>query len=253
MSSFLIDSSKPPSNNNNITLQQQDKSKSKEESAAYLVKATFMITYILLLTTATITFIEAMRTDNPLIRHIFNLETCISLVASYFYSVFVAQLEGFEKEKKPIDWATMTKTRYIDWAITTPLMLLVLCAFLANESKTTVHLSTISMVVLLNYIMLYFGYLGETGAMDRMSACIGGFVPFAGLYYLIYNAFIVTGEGINKYFLFPLYLVFWTGYGLVYLLDESYKNIAMNVLDCISKCFIGIALWIYYTNIIPAL
>jgi bacteriorhodopsin len=253
MSSFLIDSSKPPSNNNNITLQQQDKSKSKEESAAYLVKATFMITYILLLTTATITFIEAMRTDNPLIRHIFNLETCISLVASYFYSVFVAQLEGFEKEKKPIDWATMTKTRYIDWAISTPLMLLVLCAFLANESKTTVHLSTISMVVLLNYIMLYFGYLGETGAMDRMSACIGGFVPFAGLYYLIYNAFIVTGEGINKYFLFPLYLVFWTGYGLVYLLDESYKNIAMNVLDCISKCFIGIALWIYYTNIIPAL
>ena len=190
MSSFLIDSSKPPSNNNNITLQQQDKSKSKEESAAYLVKATFMITYILLLTTATITFIEAMRTDNPLIRHIFNLETCISLVASYFYSVFVAQLEGFEKEKKPIDWATMTKTRYIDWAITTPLMLLVLCAFLANESKTTVHLSTISMVVLLNYIMLYFGYLGETKQVNKPIADAFGFVSFFAMFYLIYYKYI---------------------------------------------------------------
>jgi bacteriorhodopsin len=254
MSSFITESSNQSNtNNNNVILSQQPQPKSKEETVAHLVKASFMITYILLLTTATITFIEALRTENPLIRHIFNLETCISLVASYFYSVFVAQLDTFEKEKKMIDWETMTKTRYIDWAITTPLMLLVLCAFLANESKTILHFTTIGIVVVLNYIMLYLGYLGETGVMDRTTACIGGFVPFAGLFYLIYKSFIVTGEGFNKYFLFPLYLVFWTGYGLVYLLEESYKNIAMNILDCISKCLIGIALWIYYTNIIPAL
>jgi hypothetical protein len=260
MSSFLTDSNQNQILNNNSNLQNtnqpkkhSESEKSKEETAAYLVKASFMITYILLLTTATVTFIEAMRTENPLIRHIFNLETCISLVASYFYSVFVAQLDAFEKEKKPIDWATMTKTRYIDWAITTPFMLLVLCAFLANESKTTVHLSKISMIALLNYVMLYVGYLGETGGLDRMTACIGGFLPFAGLFYLIYDSFIIPGEGFNKYFLFPLYVVFWAGYGFVYLLDESYKNIAMNVLDCISKCLIGLALWLYYTNIIPAL
>lgn len=256
MSSFLTDSTQTPNSNKISGLQtpiKKEPEKSKEENAAYLVKASFMITYILLLTTATVTFIEALRTENPLIRHIFNLETCISLVASYFYSVFVAQLDAFEKDKKPIDWETMTKTRYIDWAITTPLMLLVLCAFLANESKTTLHFSTVSIIVFLNYVMLYFGYLGETGALDRMTACIGGFIPFAGLYYLIYNSFIVSGEGFDKYFLFPLYLVFWAGYGFVYLLEESYKNIAMNILDCISKCLIGIALWLYYTNIIPVL
>ena len=38
------------------------------------VKFSFMITYTLLLTTATITFIEAMRTTNPNVRHVLNLE-----------------------------------------------------------------------------------------------------------------------------------------------------------------------------------
>lgn len=36
------------------------------------VKFSFMITYTLLLTTATITFIEAMRTNNSNVRHILN-------------------------------------------------------------------------------------------------------------------------------------------------------------------------------------
>ena len=40
----------------------------------------FMITYIILLTTGTITFIEALRTNSPQIRHIFNLETAISVI-----------------------------------------------------------------------------------------------------------------------------------------------------------------------------
>ena len=35
----------------------------------------FTLTYILLITTGTITLIEALRTKIPLVRHIFNLET----------------------------------------------------------------------------------------------------------------------------------------------------------------------------------
>ena len=41
----------------------------------------FTLTYILLLTTGTITLIEALRTKIPLVRHIFNLETVISVIA----------------------------------------------------------------------------------------------------------------------------------------------------------------------------
>ena len=56
------------------------------------VRYTFYITYALLMTTATITFIEATRTSNPQIRHILNLETCISIVAAFFYSMFIKKI-----------------------------------------------------------------------------------------------------------------------------------------------------------------
>ena len=92
------------------------------------VKYSFMVSYILLLTTGTICFIEAMRTKVPMIRHIFNLETCVSVVAAYFYYLFIEKIKEYEAEKKPINWEEMTEIRYLDWAITTPLMLIVLCA-----------------------------------------------------------------------------------------------------------------------------
>lgn len=258
MSSFLTETpqtnnSKLIINNSNQTADNDPKPANKQvnKQSNYLVKASFMITYILLLTTGLITFIEAMRTQNPLVRHIFNLETCISLVAGYFYSVFVGQLDQYEREHVPINWDIIAKNRYIDWAITTPMMLLVLCVFLASESKTVVHLTTIVLIMIFNYIMLYIGYLGETKVLDRFTACISGFVPFLLLFYLIFKNYVVISKGIGKYWLFLFYLFFWSLYGLVYLLEESYKNIAMNILDCIAKCLVGIALWMYYIKIIP--
>ena len=41
------------------------------------VKLTFYITYVFLMTTSTITFIEAIRTNDSKVRHILNIETCI--------------------------------------------------------------------------------------------------------------------------------------------------------------------------------
>ena len=54
-----------------------------------LIDNSFYITYVFLMTTATITFIEAIRTKDIKIRNILNLETCISVVAAVFYSKFV--------------------------------------------------------------------------------------------------------------------------------------------------------------------
>jgi bacteriorhodopsin len=249
--SKLIINNSNQNTNNNGKLENKPTPVSAQVSKDYLVKASFMITYILLLTTGLITFIEAMRTQNPLVRHIFNLETCISLVAGYFYSVFVGHLDNCERERIPINWDIITYNRYIDWAITTPMMLLVLCVFLANESKSVVHLTTIFLIMIFNYIMLYIGYLGEINVLDRFTACIGGFIPFFIVFYLIFTNYVVISKGIGKYWLFVFYLFFWSLYGLVYLLEESYKNIAMNALDCISKCLVGIALWMYYIKIIP--
>ena len=224
--------------------------RSTEKPTGSYVKFSFTLTYIFLLTTATITFIEAIRTPNPMVRHVLNLETCISVVAGYFYSSFVSQISKSESENIPIDWSTLTKTRYLDWSITTPMMLLALCTVLANEIGQHVHLSTILLVVALNYAMLFIGYLGEKGTLSRIAAMIGGFVPFGIMYYLIYRAFVRPKKSKVNRVLFGIYLAVWTCYGFVYLLNDSNKNIAMNVLDLTAKCMIGLGLWVYYTKII---
>ena len=202
---------------------------------------TFHLTYVVLLTTGTITFIEALRTADPMVRHILNLETCISIIAAYFYSVFLEKIKG------PYTWPEITKIRYLDWSITTPIMLLALCLAMTYNVGKHLHLSLILTVVCLNYLMLGVGYLGETQRLPRIEASIIGFIPFFFMFWLIYG--LIDKSVANK-ILFWLYFVVWSMYGLVYLLDDETKQILTNILDLIAKCFIGLGLWAYYTHIV---
>ena len=215
------------------------------DNKKYLLKNTFSITYTLLLTTAIITFIEAIRTPNPKIRHILNLETCITFVASYFYSIFMTQIN-----EKYVNWSHITQTRYIDWSITTPMMLLALCLVLSMNTDTVIHLKIFFLIVLLNYIMLLFGYLGEIKTIERIYATIFGFIAFLLMYFIIFINFVKPKYSMANYVLFGIYFIVWSLYGIVYLFDEEYKNMITNILDLIAKCIIGLGLWVYYTNII---
>ena len=57
----------------------------------------FYITYAFLVTTGTITFIESLRTQIEPMRHILNLETCISIVAAFFLWKFY---QYFKRKKR---------------------------------------------------------------------------------------------------------------------------------------------------------
>ena len=210
-----------------------------------LLKNSFSITYTLLLTTTIITFIEAIRTPNPKIRHILNLETCISFVASYFYTLFITQIKD-----KNIDWNSITQTRYIDWSITTPMMLLALCLVLSMNIGTSIHLKTIITIVILNYAMLFFGYLGEIKTIGIYLAVTLGFIAFFLMFFIIYVNFVKPKYSRANYILFGIYFVIWSMYGVVYLFDEENKNIITNILDLNAKCLVGLGLWVYYTNIV---
>jgi bacteriorhodopsin len=214
------------------------------------IKFSFYITYAFLLTTATITFIESIRTDNPTVRHVLNLETAISLIAGYFYSIFLDKLSGYEKEGKPINWSEIMTTRYIDWSMTTPLMLLALSLTLSNNIKKTVSLFFFLLIVLLNYLMLYIGYLGETGQMNRLWACGLGFVPFIIMITLIYRNLVLPIYKLSNYIIFSIFAGIWTLYGVFYLMENSVKNIGLNILDCLAKCIFGLGLWAYFTKVI---
>ena len=187
-----------------------------------LLKNSFQITYVLLMTTATITIIEALRTEDPQVRHILNLETCISVIAGYFYSVFIPKIADY----KPgiFNWNSLTRIRYIDWSITTPLMLLVLCLVLSMNTKQNVSVFIYIIIVLLNYTMLGLGYLGEIGWISRIVSCILGFIPFFIMFYIIYINFVNTRKSfIENYVLFALYIIIWSMYGIVFYYLKKLK------------------------------
>ena len=209
-----------------------------------MIPFSFYITYVLLLTTGTITFIEALRNKKIMVQHIMNLETCISVVAGYFYSVFQEKL----KKMKEIKWKEITQLRYVDWTITTPIMLLVLSLVLSFNANTKIKLHWFVLTVLFNYLMLYVGYLGETG-MEKRTASILGFLFFFLTYGLVFMNYL-TKYNRDNWTIFSMYVLVWSIYGVAYHFEEERKNITYNYLDLISKCFVGIGLWIYYVKII---
>lgn len=210
----------------------------------YLVKTTFYITYAFLMTTATITLIEALRTKDSKIRNILNLETCISVVAAFFYGRFINEI------KEGVDYNTINITRYTDWAITTPIMLLVLVlAFLYNNNGGAMKFSSYLIILVLNYIMLGFGYLGEIGYMDKTSANTFGFAGFFGLFYYIYNQYIANVNNFDNNMLYYAFLILWIMYGVFYMMEPVMRNVGYNILDLLSKCFVGIFFWAYYSGV----
>jgi len=209
-----------------------------------LVKNTFYITYAFLMTTGTITFIEAMRTKDIKVRHIMNLETCISIVAAFFYSKFVSDIE------KSVNYEQINVTRYLDWIITTPIMLLVLVlVLLYNNKEGALSFTSYLIILFFNYIMIGFGYVGEIGLLDKTIANGLGFIGFASMYYYIYNLYIKNHNNINNQILYWTFFVLWAFYGVFYIMETTQRNIGYNMLDLLSKCFVGIFFWAYLTNI----
>lgn len=225
-----------------------------------LVKSSFYFTYIFLITTGTICFIEALRNPVPQIRHIMNLETCISVVAGYFYGLFVAKINKAEKdaqknpeqnknEESELPLEKINDMRYTDWAISTPLMLLVLCMVLGYENKITVTFLPFVGILIFNFLMLGSGYLGELGKLTTNMANAIGFVFFFLMYGTIWKIYMtgskVTYQSKIIYFLF---VVLWAMYGIFYQSDKLTKVFGYNILDLLAKAFVGIFFWFYLTK-----
>ena len=221
-----------------------------EEAKARNVKLTFNSTYTLLMTTGTITFIEALRTTIPEVRHIMNLETCISIVAAYFYSVFIQEAKEAEAKNVPLDYKKLNIIRYNDWLITTPLMILVLSLVLSYNSGVKVKLLTYTLFCVLNFGMIGLGYLGDMNLMNKNVAFITSFICFFLLFGFIGYTFLPAKYSLANYVVFGLFFVVWGMYGVVNKFDEKNKNIAYNILDSIAKCLVGISLWAYFTKIL---
>ena len=210
------------------------------------VTQTFLFSYLVLFGLTIITFIEALKTSQPRLRHMLNLETSVSLIAGFVYSIFYDMLK-----KGNIELEQITVYRYMDWCITTPMLLLVLLTFLNFDNKRDIHMTVYIYIVILNYTMLISGYLGETGRMEKRRAGIVGFIAFAIMLAIIYFVFLHEAPFfLNNYILFCVFSIVWSMYGVAYYLDTVSKNIMYNFLDVIAKAIFGVFIWLYYGNVV---
>jgi ABC-type transport system involved in cytochrome c biogenesis permease subunit len=103
-------------------------------------------------------------------------------------------------------------------------------------------------VIVLNALMLVFGYLGEIKKMSKYLAAFLGFIPFILMFSIIYNNYAVfSNDGIKTFWYF---CGIWSLYGVASVLPYNIKNIMYNILDLFAKNFFGIflAFILFYAN-----
>ena len=216
--------------------------------AKYLFYITLVISIIVQIITGIIE-IGAFFVKVPTIYLLIKQLLIIELVVQFFEGMFYFWLAyNFTKV------LNVTPKRYIDWAITTPSMLITLMIYLIylNKKKENKineldfftllkdNLNIFIPVVILNWAMLLFGYLGEMKIIPVLLGIFLGFIPFLIYYYIIYVNYVT--ENTNGYLLFWYFFFFWSLYGVVAGLPYYIKNSLYNILDLFAKNFFGIFL-----------
>jgi bacteriorhodopsin len=186
------------------------------------------------------------------LKYILAIETTVNVIASVAYSKLITLID------KP-NYGNITTFRYLDWFATTPLLLISFTLYLqylkntknkdadkdadnnqANKSIVSFDYGKIGIIVLLNFVMLIFGFLGESNKLNHTIACLIGFIPFIIMFYLIW---IWYGDYIKNKAIFGIFIIVWSLYGIVYFLPNNSKNISYNILDVIAKVGFGLLIW----------
>ena len=188
-----------------------------------------------------------------LIKQLLGLEVAVQVVEGGFYAWLYYNINTIKN---------ITPKRYVDWAITTPTMLITMVAYiiyLNNKTMMTATTTTTGSLSLaqilrenagpfvqilgLNWLMLLFGYLGEIGVIPMVAGVAIGFAPFIAYFYIIYDKFVnQTVSSTTSMKIYTYFLVFWSLYGVVAVLPYTLKNTIYNVLDLFSKNFFGLFL-----------
>jgi hypothetical protein len=214
----------------------------------YLFYVTLIISIIVQIITGIIdvgAFFIKVPTMYSIIRQLLILELVVQFFEGMFY-VWLAY--NFTKV------LNVTPKRYIDWVITTPTMLITLIIYLIYlnkklENKTNElefftllkdNSNIVIPVVVLNWLMLLFGYLGEMRIIPVLLGVFLGFIPFLLYYYIIYVNYV--NQNTNGYLLFWYFFFFWSLYGVVAVLPYYIKNAFYNILDLFAKNFFGVFL-----------
>ena len=215
-------------------------------NAKYFFYITLVISVIVQTVTGIIevvAFFIKVPTIYYLIKQLLIIELVVQFIEGLFY---IWLIYNYTKV------LNITPKRYIDWVITTPSMLITLMIYLIYLNKKTenkineLDLFTLFKensnifisVLILNWVMLLFGYLGEMRIIPILLGVFLGFISFLIYYYIIYVNYVT--QNTNGYLLFWYFFFFWSLYGVVAVLPYYIKNAFYNILDLFSKNFFGI-------------
>ena len=188
-----------------------------------------------------------LKEKDSVLSDVLKLELIVQVIEAAFYIWVIFSLKNMKD---------ITPRRYIDWAITTPTMLLSSIIYMKykeyqEKNDPTIltfkgfikdNKTNIKKIFILNALMLLFGYLGETGKLDKNTSIFIGFIFFFWYFKIIYDEYAKHTSAGKKLFYFLL--VIWGFYGIAATLGTVNKNISYNTLDIIAKNFYG--LFIYY-------
>ena len=213
---------------------------------------TFFTAYLALTGTTVITFLASLsdfKKEEMKLKYSLISETSVNIIAGLTYTYIMRLLDN-----KGLELNKVTGIRYIDWVITTPLLILSFVLYTSHHnnkkrreeglSEVTPDYGSLAYIIPLNFMMLLFGYLGETGRISKKKGIIYGLAAYAALFYCIYDSFIKNNKDKGMETLYGIFAFVWFLYGVAYLLDTVPKNIMYNVLDIISKAGFGILIWI---------
>jgi bacteriorhodopsin len=178
--------------------------------------------------------------DKKLINDLLKLEFGVQSIEFIFYVWLMLNVNNV---------SNVTKYRYFDWMISTPLMLITLTALLDqnNYKSLSDYINNnkifLSKILLANFLMLLLGLLGELKIIDYNIAIILGWIPFIYVFKEIYDKFIKkTNTTKDRKLLYIYFLISWSLYGVAAFLPYSPKNVMYNILDLFSKNLLGVIL-----------
>ena len=188
--------------------------------------------------------------EYEILRDIAILETVSQIIEFVWYALVVFHFRTIR-----------TWTRYLDWYLSTPTMLISTIAFFvmvrrrredtaADEYGRLGDLVSPSnfgwtmTILLLNQMMLTCGLLVETCVIPQVVGLSTGFALFIGEFMIIYGAFAIYARQTGL-ILFMFVFIVWGFYGIAATFPNTSKNVAYNMLDIVSKNFYGAFIFAY--------
>jgi bacteriorhodopsin len=178
-----------------------------------------------------------------ILKQVLGLEMIVQVIEFIFYLGFLSVF----------NLGDLTRKRYYDWFLSTPVMLFTISLYFyyvnfvdgnsdANIADfTSKNAKEIMGFVVLNALMLLFGFLAEIGIMNRGLAFVLGMGALIGSFGIIYKSYAQFSETTRN--IFWIMFGLWAMYGLAFLMQPVAKNVGYTALDIFAKNFFGIFLY----------